>query len=390
MKYISVLTGIILWGTTVATAQTKVVPVFESGQEGHASYRIPAVVALPNGEILAFAEGRVHDSDDFGDIDIVMKRSKDNGNTWSALTQVVEYDTKQAGNPAPVVDLSDPAFPHGRIFLFYNTGNEHEGTVRKGKGYREVWYVVSADGGSTWSAPVNITTQVHRPNQPAVNPAYNFKEDWRSYANTPGHAMQFSKGKYKGRIYVAANHSAGNVKHAFEDYSAHGFYTDDHGKTFHLAESLPIPGSNEATAAELSAGRLMINTRNQRGDVKARLIGISDDGGATWNKTYTDKQLPDPVCEGSLLTIGWKKEKAILAFCNAADTATRDNLTLRISYDEGNTWPKSYVVASSGKSVPSYAAYSDIVKITDRQIGVLYEADNYARIVFKMVQLSKP
>jgi sialidase-1 len=63
-----------------------------------------------------------------------------------------------------------------------------------------VWYKTSVDGGNTWSDAVNITTQVHRPYQPQINPAYNFKEDWRSYANTPGHAMQFESGKYKGRI----------------------------------------------------------------------------------------------------------------------------------------------------------------------------------------------
>ncbi|SEW49765.1 sialidase family protein [Chitinophaga arvensicola] len=377
-----VLTSMLVWCCLIASGQVKPTPVFVSGQDGHASYRIPAIVSLPGGQLLAFAEGRVKDSDDFGDINIVMKRSSDHGKTWSALTQVADYDTMQAGNPAPVVDLTDPDFPGGRIFLFYNTGNNHEGQVRKGKGYREVWYITSTDGGGTWSVPVNITTQVHRPLQPAVNPAWNFPEDWRSYANTPGHAMQFSRGQYKGRIYVAANHSAGTPKKRFEDYQAHGYYTDDHGKTFHLGASLPMPGSNEATATELSHGKLMINTRNQRGDVKARLVGISADGGASWERTYTDPQLPDPVCEGSLLNIGWKKNKAILAFCNAADTTTRDNLTLRISYDEGRTWPGKYVIAASGKAIPSYAAYSDIVKIDEQHIGVLYEADNYTKIVF--------
>ena len=385
MNIHTLLTGSFFWLCTAATAQVQKVPVFVSGQEGHASFRIPAVVHLPDGQLLAFAEGRVRDSDDFGDINIVMKRSKDNGRTWSPLTQIVDYDTQQAGNPAPVVDLTDPAFPGGRIFLFYNTGNNHEGEVRKGKGLREAWYITSSDGGVSWSAPVNITTQVHRPKQPGINPAYNFKEDWRSYANTPGHAMQFGRGKYKGRIYVAANHSAGNPQKGFEDYSAHGYYTDDHGKTFHLSEPLPMPGSNEATAAELSSGKLMINARNQRGDIRARMVGISNDGGASWSKTYIDRQLPDPVCEGSILNIGWKKKKAILAFCNAADTATRDNLTLRLSFDEGKTWPKTYVVANSGKSIPSFAAYSDIVKIDDHHIGVLYEADNYAGIVFTVI-----
>jgi sialidase-1 len=185
------------------------VPVFISGTEGHKSYRIPAIIKNGAGELLAFAEGRVKGSNDYGDINIVLKKSADNGKTWGTMITVVDYNDLQAGNPAPVFDNTDPDFPKGKIFLFYNTGNNHEGEVRKGNGLREVWYKTSIDGGNTWSEGVNITLQTHRPNQPLVNPAYNFKEDWRSYANTPGHAMQFEVGKYKGRIFVAANHSAG-------------------------------------------------------------------------------------------------------------------------------------------------------------------------------------
>eukprot|EP01136_Pigoraptor_vietnamica_P024512 Opistho-1_new@77649 len=234
----------LFFGTIVSKAQS--VPVFTAGTEGHKSYRIPAIIKLPSGDLLAFAEGRVQGAGDFGDINIVLKRSKDNGKTWGELSTVVNYDTLQAGNPAPVVDLTDKRFPKGRIFLFFNTGNNHEGEVRKGKGLREVWYKTSTDGGLTWSNDVNITTQVHRPNQPQTNPMYNFKEDWRSYANTPGHATQFLAGKYKGRIYVATNHSEGNPRKQSADYFAHGFYTDSHGESFQLSETIMKEGGNEA------------------------------------------------------------------------------------------------------------------------------------------------
>ena len=366
-------------------AQSKTIPVFVSGMEGHKSYRIPAIISLPNGDILAFAEGRVHGAGDFGDINIVMKRSGDKGKTWSALQFVAEFDTLQCGNPAPVVDLTDPQYPNGRIFLFYNTGNNHEGEVRKGKGYKQVWYKTSVDGGQTWSEAVDITLQVHRPNQPQMNPAYNFSEDWRTYANTPGHAMQFQAGKYKGRIYVAANHSAGGPQKQGMDYDAHGFYSDDHGKTFQLGASLNVPGSNESMAAEISDGRLMINSRNQKGDVRARIIGISADGGQTWDTTYFDRNLPDPVCQGSILTVGKKKGKNILAFCNAADEKRRDNLTLRISDNDGKTWKKSFVIYKNADQRDA-TAYSDIVKTGKKEIGVLFEKDNYSEIVFTTIK----
>ncbi len=366
-------------------SQYKTVPVFTSGTEGHKSYRIPAIINLPGGEILAFAEGRVNNAGDFGDINIVLKRSGDKGKTWSALQTIVDAETLQAGNPAPVVDVTDPLYPQGRVFLFYNTGNNHEGEVRKGKGLREVWYKTSTDGGITWSEAVNITTQVHRPKQLSTNNAYNFSEDWRSYANTPGHAMQLQKGKYKGRIFIAANHSAGEPQKQAMDYEAHGFYTDDHGKTFQLGASLNIPGSNESTAAELSNGKLMMNSRNQKGDIRARIVAISSDGGATWDTTYFDKNLPDPVCEASILTIGKKKEKNILAFCNAADEKRRDNLTLRISFNDGRSW-KKYFVLDKNENIKDNSAYSDIVKISGKKVGVLYEKNNYAQIIFTIVK----
>lgn len=365
-------------------AQTQV-PVFLSGDDGFKSYRIPAIVSSPNGDLLAFAEGRVHHAGDFGDIKIVMKRSSDKGHTWSALHIVASFDTLQAGNVAPVVDLTDPMYPDGRIFIFYNTGNNTEWNVRNGKGLREVWYKTSIDNGESWSAPVNITNQVHRPNRPQDNPVYNFKEDWRSYANTPGHAIQFESGKYKGRIFVAANHSEGNPKDKFEDYFAHGFYTDDHGKTFHLSSTVKIPGGNESTAAALSGGRLMMNSRNQQGDIRARIVSISNDGGATWDTSYFDHTLIDPVNEGSILTIGHRDGKNILAFSNDANTHQRDDLTLRISFDDGATWSKNIPVDKSADGKGDYTAYSDLVKISDHQVGILYEKNDYKEIVFSVI-----
>ena len=387
MTFSKSLFTIFLFGFhSMLRAQT---PVFVSGTEGFKSFRIPAIIHAANGDLLAFSEGRVAGAGDFGDIDIVMKRSKDGGKSWSGIQTVAAYDNLQAGNPAPVLDLTDPAHPKGRLFLFYNTGNNHENEVRKGNGLREVWYKTSTDAGLTWSDPVNITLMVHRPNQPKVNPSYNFKEDWRSYANTPGHAMQFTNGKYKGRIYIAANHSAGPPKPKSIDYQAHGFYSDDHGKTFKLSETISFGGSNEATAAEISGGRLMFNSRNQQGDVKARIVAVSKNGGIKWDTTYFDHNLPDPICEGSILTLENRKAGNILAFSNAADTKKRDNLTLRISFDDGKTWTKSYPVDKSKNNEEDYTAYSDLVKTGKNTIGILYEFNDYKSIVFKSIDWKK-
>lgn len=351
----------------VAVGQETV--AFQSGVDGNASYRIPAIVKLRSGKLLAFAEGRKDHAGDFGDVNIVLRTSVDQGRTWSTIQDIVDNGELQAGNPAPVVDLLDKRYPKGRIFLFYNTGDNTEGEVRKGKGKREVWYITSTDEGRTWSDAVNITSQVKR-------------TDWRAYANTPGHAVQITSGKHKGRIFVPINYSKGEPQKDFLDYMAAGFFTDDHGKTFKISDDIGVKGSNESTAAELPNGGLLLNARNQRGDQKLRIAARSGDGGATWESVGIDKNLPDPICQGSLLNLGSKT----LAFSNNADPERRDKLTLRISFDAGLTWAKSILIDAAATPTDSYTAYSDIVVIDKRRIGILYEKDDYKKIVFKIIK----
>lgn len=384
MKYLSVLLFAFNLHSFAIAQETL---VFEAEKEGHAIYRIPAIISLPNGDLLAFAEGRVHGSEDFGDVNLVMKKSHDGGYTWSPLMTLVDYDSLQAGNPAPVVDRFDPDYPEGVIILFYNTGNNHEYDIRLNNGVRENWMIKSYDQGKSWTEPVNITSQVHRPNNPNFNPHYSFQEDWRSYANTPGHAFQFEKGRFAGRIFVAANHSAGPPQEEFVDYQAHGFYTDDHGKSFKISESVPFPGSNESIAAELSNGKLIMSSRNQKGDIRQRILSYSSDGGATWEKSFFENQLPDPVNQGSILDLGEEDGKMIIAHSNAADEQDRNFLTIKISYDEGKTWDHIIPVdfTSDPKKLP-WTAYSDLVQLDENTIGILYERDNYRQIVFKSIR----
>lgn len=373
--------------TFAVCLQAQEVTVFKSGEEGYASYRIPAIVKNKNGNLVAFSEGRVDHAGDYGNVDIVYKVSTDKGKTWGPLQVAVDYDKLQAGNPAPVVDLLDPAYPKGRLFLFYNTGNGHEGDVRKGKGLREVWYVVSNDDGKTWSSPVNITSQAHRPKQPQINPAYNFDEDWRTYANTPGHGFQFVAGPNKGRLYIAGNHNAGDPQPQNKDWNAHAYYSDDHGKTFKLSQNVPFPGTNESLAAQVDDNSVYMSSRNQQLTPKQRIVSVSNDGGQTWVSSAPDANLPDPINQASVLS--WKKgNKFILAHSNAADQRVRNNLTLRLSKDQGKTWYFNKTIATAPDGYKGdYSAYSDLVLINKNTIGVLYEKDNYKSIVFDPIQI---
>lgn len=350
--------------------------VFKNGNDGYRCFRIPAIVKTPGGELLAFAEGRVSDCGDYGDVDIVMRQSKDGGKTWSALRKAVDFGTAQAGNPAPVFDLTDPRYPAGRLFLVYNTGTASEADVRAGQAVREVWYVTSTDRGQTWSSPVNITSKVSRPNKPEVNPHYTFEEDWRSYANTPGHALQLSQGPHRGRLFVAANHSAGPPQPQFRDYRAHGFYSDDHGRSWQLSPTIPYPGGNESTAAETPDGGVLMNIRNQSGEVKNRLLVRSPDGGEQWEAVQVATDLPDPVCQGSMINYPTSGKPTRLLFSNPNSQIKREKLTLRVSQDAGKSW-------SPGREIYSgSAAYSDLVVEQDGTVGILYEKDNYTTVVY--------
>lgn len=351
--------------------------VFQNGDDGYLCYRIPAIVKAPNGDLLAFCEARRLNCSDHGDVRIVLKRSTDNGVTWGKIEIVAENGNDQAGNPAPVFDLMDKKYKQGRLFLFYNTGTASEQEVRQGKAIREVWYKTSMDNGKTWSKPTNITPSVSKPNKPSVNPAYNFKEDWRSYANTPGHALQLTKGNLKGRLFIPANHSEGAPKPNAHDYIAHGFYSDNHSKTWNITPNIGYPSSNESTAAELTNGGVLMNIRNQSGDSKNRILAFSKNGGAKWDTFYIEKQLPDPVCEGSMHNFQTKQGENVLLFTNLEHTSKRENLTLKVSADDGKTWRTGKLICKGS------SAYSDLVVQQDNRVGVLYEKDNYTKIVYQ-------
>lgn len=163
---------------------------------------------------------------------------------------------------------------------------------------------------------------------------------------------------------------------------------NDHGKNFRLSKSLNLPGSNEAMAAELPDGKIIINARNQKGEPRSSIVSLSSTGGESWNTTYYDSNLIDPVCQGSILSLRLKANKTALAVCNNADLRNRDRLTLRISFDQGQSWKKYYLIGQAPSGYKGdFTAYSDLVQIDKMTIGVLYEFDDYKQILFKPVSI---
>ena len=329
------------------------IPLFANGTYGYACYRIPAIVRTPDGTLLAFAEARKNNCDDFGNVRLVLRRSHNGGTSWSALQVVAENGALQADNATPVVDTMDPNYPHGRVFLLYSTGDMPSDKVLAGKGTRRGWVRASVDDGATWSKPVEITASVKLPSR-------------REFATGPGHALQLAIGPHAGRILIPAYHSAGPPQPMSRQYEANTFFSDDHGLTWHLGATVAWPGTNESTAAQTAEGTVVLNSRDESGS-HTRILSVSKDGGQHWESTFAAHDLPDPVCQGSMLRYQPSGKKSVLLFSNPGNPSARRDLTISVSRDGGRTWPKRTIL------YPGPAAYSDIVVMPKGRLGILWE-----------------
>ncbi|MBB6419212.1 exo-alpha-sialidase [Streptomyces sp. AK010] len=348
---------------------------FRAGQEGYTSFRIPAVVATRTGDLLAFCEGRVGSRDDFGNIDVVLKRSTDGGRTWGPLQVAAHNGDALAGNPAPVVlDTGRVLLVHVRNAALATEDAIRRGTVSAADG-RRVWVRHSDDEGRTWSAPKEITRETKRP-------------EWRWYATTPGHAIQLTT----GRIVVPANHSlppTGTDNGTEGRYNGgHCLLSDDAGATWRIGyvddDTDGYINANETTAAELPDGRVYFNTRNDSPSPGTRADAHSADGGRTLVKPFRPQAgLTAPVCEAAVLQL---RDPDLLLYSGPADPGFRALMTIRASTDGGTTWRPAYTV----DGLP--AAYSDLVRIDTDTVGLLYETGDfgaYETITFRRVPVTE-
>jgi sialidase-1 len=328
--------------------QTK---LFVAGQDGYHTYRIPALVVSTRGIILAFCEGRKHDSSDMGDIALLLKRSADGGRTWSEQQAIWDDEGNTCGNPCPVVDRDG-----GTIWLLmtWNLGGDSEQEIidRTSQDTRRVFVTHSEDGGSTWTPPKEITADVKRPN-------------WTWYATGPGAGIQIERGAHRGRLVIPCDHIEAETKHRY----SHVVYSDDHGQTWKLGGRTPQHQVNECEVVELTGERLMLNMRNYGRSQDNRKVSISGDGGMTWGNIYADPTLIEPICQASIRRYAWpgKEHKDVILFSNPA-YHERANMTVRLSEDGGETWPISRCLH------PGPSAYSCLAVLPDGDMACLYEA----------------
>jgi len=322
----------------------RLIKLFESGKDKYHTYRIPALAITEKGTLLAFCEGRKGSQSDSGDIDLLMRRSVDNGNSWETVQVIVDDGGNTCGNPCPIVDKRSENI----ILLFCkNVGTANGDHILNGTAPpRSVWVTKSSDDGITWSAPVEISDQVRKPG-------------WRWYATGPCHGIQLTD----GRLVAPCNHGTSNDD---KDMHSHIIFSDDGGTTWQIG-GMQEGWTDESTVVELADGALYLNMRNCRG-TNRRAWSISHDRGLRWSPLGEDETLVEPVCQASVLRLSTEKThgKNRILFSNPA-SIRRENLTVRLSYDECETWPVAKTLW------PGPAAYSDLAVTSDGKIGCLFE-----------------
>lgn len=362
-KILSVIILILLVSCTQFEETTSI--IYQQGQDGYACFRIPSIVKTNDGTLLAFAEGRNKSCSDTGDIDLVLRRSTNMGKTWDPIIVVWDGGDNTCGNPSPVVDRKT-----GTIWLLstWNLGTDHESGIiaQTSEDTRRVFVLNSEDDGKSWSGAREITETTK-------------KDNWTWYATGPVHGIQLEEGEQKGRLIIPCDHIEAETR----NYYSHVIFSDDHGKTWNLGGSTPQHQVNECTIVELDDGRLLLNMRNYDRTKRTRKISISDDYGKSWSDIFADPQLPEPICQASIIKSSWKEDgESIFFFLNPASENSRENMTLKISRNQAQTWNDSIVIHAG----PS--AYSDITILKKGVVGCFYEAgieSPYETITFRTI-----
>jgi sialidase-1 len=341
--------------------------LFVSGQENYLSYRIPALICAKNGTVLAFSEGRKEVGLDGGPTDIVLKRSPGNAGKWTPpemplnggrdrhntmiwLPEQVVFRTRSGEawmNPVPVIDQSN-----GTIFVLANFYSQPYKDANA-----PIWLIKSTDDGANWSDPVEITLGTGK------------------HEIGPGAGIQLQSGRLVVQVYDGI------------------IYSDDHGQTWKQGGTAP-GDFNETQVVELVDGSLLFSRRKSPN----RVFLYSKDVGQTWSQPDPQPDLPDPDCQGSMIRFtredqGYTKNRllfanpvsgAIAAGSVVSDPRGRFNVTVRMSYDEGKTWPvEKRILTGPG-------AYSSMAVFPDGSVGILFETgmqfgdyvDHYSKEVF--------
>jgi sialidase-1 len=375
------LIGMVVWCSVAwsgpaacpaADAWLEKLDLFESGREDYALYRIPGLIVTARGTVLAYCEARRTGKSDWDTIDILLRRSTDGGKTWSPRQKIVDVAGPKSKNPVALAqNLANPddVTYNNPVAIAGGDGAVHFLFCLE---YMRCFYIRSNDDGRTWTAPVEIT---------ATFDLFRKDYDWRVLATGPAHGIQLRG----GRLLVPVWLSTGTGGHAHRPSVAATIYSDDHGSTWQRGE-IAVPNTqtwinpSETIVVELADGRVMLNVRSESKRHR-RLMTISSDGATQWSTPTFDESLLEPICMASIIRLSSQPtaDQNRLVFANphnldradgkAAEGISRDrrNLLIKLSYDEGHTWPVN-------KSLePGLSAYSDLAALPDGTLLCFYE-----------------
>ncbi|HEU5340021.1 sialidase family protein [Edaphobacter sp.] len=334
------------------TPQMQSTLLWQGGTGGYETYRIPGIVVTARGTVLAYGVGRRYLKDgDWSDSDILLRRSLDGGQSWQMSQHIAGDSHGVTDNPVAIADHE-----HGLVHLLY----QHD--------YARVFYMRSNDDGANFSKPVDITAALE-----GLRSQFN----WTVVALGPGHAIQLRSGRLLVPVWMAAGTTTVNGRRKHAPSAITTLYSDDDGKTWQhgeliAADSPAMRDPNEMQLVQLSNGSVMANIRT--GDkTRLRAVAVSPDGISRWTKPSFDPHLYDPICEAGIV----RYDRHNILFTNPdsqslpgsaqSSHGLRRNLTLKMSEDEGKTWPVSRLLHEGS------AGYSDVAVAPDKTIYVVYE-----------------
>lgn len=375
--------------------------VRKAGDDSIHTYRIPGLITTNKGTLLASYDVRHNSSRDLqGDIDIGLSRSFDGGNTWEPM-QIVLDKGKWGGLPEKYNGVSDACIlndrRNNRVFIFGlwmhgvlspENGKWIEGLTGQSQEWNHQWnnygsqpgidvretsqivVTESSDDGKTWSNPLNITSM-------CKNPA------WWLLAPAPGRGIVMSDGTLV--VPAEGRDEKGNFFSGI-------IHSKDHGVTWKNSNpACPDRITNECQVVELPGGELMLNMRDlangeEKGTSNGRTVAVTHDLGQTWQKHLTSNHaLPEPVCMASLYRHDFPdsngKKQTILFFSNPNSKSVRNKMTIKASFDNGNTWPGKYWIELDEGTGNGYSCLS---AIDNEHIGILYESSQ-AQLVFQSI-----
>lgn len=336
-------------GTRVHTErqQYKESFLFKQGTDGYHSFKIPAIVRTKRGTLLAICEGIKKGSDDAIERHVVYKRSMNNGTNWSDLQVLFSKEAGDCSSPTPVADMKT-----GDVFVFMSYQDEQQNKGGKAStrgaitewGQRRVYLRSSLDDGLSWEDPQDLTKML-------------LPRHYTWDIVGPGSGIQLQYGTKAGRLIVPA--------------LGRNIYSDNHGGTW---RSHPIKsGTSEGTIVQLCNGDLLRNDRAEAGAFQARKrrqVSISSNNGNSWSLWKSSEDLIDSPGPGSLIRYNHSYPQR-LVFINAATTlgglVNQKKMTVKVSYDEGKTWPVERLLDANN------GGYSSLVRTEDNQIASLQE-----------------